>query len=469
MAPDQTSIPWARAEDWAAHRAIITELYVNQRRIKDVMRTMAKDYGFHATPRMYKTRFRKWGVAKNIKLRLEDAPLVIGTSENAISASGLPETDRQSKRPIDPIMNVQQITNHGSVHAPPRLWTQPAIRSMVLPDCYKFAEGVFHFTQVYISSIGFPSLGSSIAEKRLVTIAAVAEWLNCVTTAKTLLTLGHFQRAVLLIDVCCHQYKSLLASQDLSLMAITIIAILKVLEYWPGLAVAFLQFVHQMSEIVLGTTHPLSMLFHKFKEAGIDHLTYCISMALQYFLGGIVHIMPHPMMESYGDLYGDKFRVKIQDTRTTLSELQHLQHRLRHRLQGLPESQFDVVEDTTTMQCRIAWLHYYGRRYEDATKLILEMLNGPVVDAHVTTGCYDILYDIAVAENKHDLALDMIQKAVESSLLAYGYAHCTTTRKMARLESCLRTMGRLPEADEVHSSWEMQLTQICEKVQRMRL
>ncbi|KAI0543880.1 Clr5 domain-containing protein [Xylaria curta] len=458
------STPWAQAEEWDAHREIITELYVNQRRkMKDVMRTMAEDYGFHATRRMYKTRFRKWGVAKNVKAIPEDTP------ENVVSASGSSEADRQPKQPIAPIMTVQRITNHGSVHARRHFWTQPDIQNIAPPDCYKFAEGTLHFTQVYINSIGFPSLGSSIADKKLITIAASAEWLNNVMTAKTLLGFGHVRGAVLLIDACCHQYRSLLTSGDLSLVAFTVLAILKVFKYWPSLAMAFLQFICKMSDIVLGTSHPFSMLFRKFREAGVDHLVYCFGMTVRHFLGGIVHIMPHPMMESYGDHYSDMFQRKMLDTNTALSELYHLQRRLRHRLQGLPENESDIVEETPAMQCRIAWLHYYARRYEDATEMIMGMLNEPEVDARVTAGCYDILYDVALAENKHDLALDMIQKAVEASVVAYGYAHSSTTRQMARLETCLRAMGRLPEADKVHSSWEMQVTQICDKVQRMRL
>ncbi|KAI0439413.1 Clr5 domain-containing protein [Xylaria telfairii] len=426
---------------------------------------------------MYKTRFTKWGLTKNTKSKpacVEDARPAVCTRRLVTSASGSLETDRRLKRPVAPMMGVAHITNHGSIHAPRHLRAQPAIRRMEPPGCYKFAEGTFRYMEEYINSIGFPSLGSSISDKRLVTLAPGAEWLNCVTTAKTLLTSGHFQQAVLLIDVCCHQYKSLLCSQDLSLVAITIAAILKVLYHWPGLAHAVLEFVCKMSQIVLGLTHPLSVLFQKFKEAGVDHLGYCISITLQHFLGGIVHIMPHPMMESYGEIYYDMFRGKILDKSTTLSEFQHLQHRLQHRLQGQPrekpqgqtETQSDLIEDTTTMQCRIAWLYFHGKRYGEATNLIMEMLSEPTVDAHVTAGCYDILHNIAVAQNNHDLALDMIQKAAEASVEAYGSAHCTTTRKMVLLESCLRSMGRLSEADEVHSTWEMQLAQICDRTQK---
>lgn len=152
-------------------------------------------------------------------------------------------------------------------------------------------------------------------------------------------------------------------------------------------------------------------------------------------------------MESYGDIHSDIIHHKILDISTTQSELQNLQHRLQRQ----PESQSNLIEETAVLQCRITWLHLYARRYEEATKSLLGMLREPLVDAHVITGCYDILYDIAVAENKHDLALDMIRKAVETSVEAYGYAHCATARKMARLESYLRSKGRLQEADKVHT------------------
>ncbi|KAI8945055.1 Clr5 domain-containing protein [Xylaria longipes] len=420
---------------------------------------------------MYKTRFKKWGLA-----RKRSRPACVKDTRPArasrpvMSASGPPETERKS---IAPKTSTRQITLQGSIHTLQQyLWTQSAIRSMAPPDCYRFAELACHHMQLYISSIGFPDEGSSVTDRRLVTIATGAEWLNCATTAKTLLFYGHFQRAVLLIDVCCQQYKSLLGSQDPSLMVITVAAVLKVLRCWPSLAQTFLSFVCKMSQVVLGTSHPLSVLFHRFKEAGLDHLAYCIGVTLQCFLGGIVHIMPHPMMESYGDTYYDLVHGRILDQSTTTSEILHLQHRLQRRLQGQPETQSNFsnsLEDNLIIRCRMAWLYFYGRRYEEATELILEMLSEPTVDAYITTGCYDILYDIAVAENNYDLALDMMQKAVETSVEAYGYAHYTTTRKMVRLEFCLRGMGRLSEADKVQSSWEMQLAQICEKVQRLRL
>ncbi|KAI0878850.1 Clr5 domain-containing protein [Hypoxylon argillaceum] len=470
MALNGIPTPWARLEDWAEYRTIITDLYVIRRKkMKEVIQIMAEEYDFHATQKMYKMRFKKWGVTKNIS---SNPACVKDVRPSRVSGPGMnttesSETDQKSKRIIvTPKRSTRRITSLGSIRSPQHLSTKLAIRTMTPPDCYKFAEGTLHLAQVYVSSIRFPNLGSAISNKKLVTAASSAEWLNCVITAKTLLALGHFQRATLVIDICCHQYRSLLDSQDLSLMAVTVVAILKVLHYWPRLAEAFLNFICQMSRTVLGTYHLLSMLFQKLMEAGVDHLAYCIAMTLQHFLGGIVHVMPHPMMASYGDFYNDMFHGQFIDASTVLSEIQHLQHRLNHPPR-VTQSHF--FEDTTAIKCRLAWLYIYGMRYEDATKLMWGMLSDPLVDIHVTTGCYDILYDIALVENNHDRALYMIQRAVEASVKAYGYIHSTTARIMARLESCLRRMGRLPEAEKVHSDSEVQLREICEKARRLRI
>ncbi|KAI0097190.1 Clr5 domain-containing protein [Nemania sp. FL0031] len=457
MALNRISTPWAQTEDWARHRTIIADLYVKQgKKMKDVMRTMEDNYGFHATRRMYKTRFKKWGLVKHPK------------SNSACSESHCPRPIVSANMPT-PKRGVGQITNDVSVPNLQDLWVPSSIPSIAPPDCYKFAEITFHSTQVYFSSIGSLGLGLPVSDKKLVTATACAEWLDCVITAKALLTFGYSREAVLLIDLCCHQYRPLLDSQDPSLMAVTIACVLKVVRYWPDLAKTFLNFICTMSQIVLGAPHPLTTVFQKFKEAGICHLAYCIYMTLRQFIGGIVHVMPHPMMDSYGDFYGDMIHGKFIDTNTTLGELQILQNRFQGRPQRQPNSQPSPPEEAAAIQCRIASLCYYGKRYEDATEWALRMLNEPLVSAHVATGCYDILHDVAVAENKYELALENIQKAVDTSVEAYGRFHYSTIRKTARLEACLRRMGRLQEASEVQLDLEAQVARMCEKIRSLRL
>ncbi|KAI0470585.1 Clr5 domain-containing protein [Xylariaceae sp. FL0804] len=52
--------------EWDIVKPIIWKLYMEDNRpLKLVMRTIAEDYDFHATTRMYKIRFRRWGWRKN--------------------------------------------------------------------------------------------------------------------------------------------------------------------------------------------------------------------------------------------------------------------------------------------------------------------------------------------------------------------------------------------------------------------
>lgn len=56
---------YAAEDDWKRHRDTISTLY-KQKRLKDVMSFMEREYGFFATERMYKARFKEWGVGKNV-------------------------------------------------------------------------------------------------------------------------------------------------------------------------------------------------------------------------------------------------------------------------------------------------------------------------------------------------------------------------------------------------------------------
>ncbi|KAJ2984328.1 hypothetical protein NUW58_g6096 [Xylaria curta] len=444
MDSNRISTPWAHPEDWDAYRSIMTDLYMNRRKtMKDVKKIMENQHNFHATLRMYKMRFKKWGLAKNIKSKPGLVEDVRPERPRRPSMS-----EQKSNPPIAPRMGIRRVENHASIQSFQQLWTQSAIRNMAPPDCYKFAESTSYFIQMYFKSIGFPGPESSTVYKRMVITTVGVEWMDFLTTARVLLAFGHTQRAMRLIDVCCHQYRSLLRSQDMSTMGITLTAVRRLLHHNSGLAAAFLNFVCKMAEIVLGTFHPLSMLLHKLKEAGLNHLDFCTGMPLQYHLGDTMHFIPHPMMGPYGDTYYDMIQSKIVDAS---NELQIVQDRLQNNLQQQPKPQPNFPEDITVTRCRIALLYFYLRHYEVATEVLQGMLSEPLVDAHVVAGCYEILHNIAIAENKHELALRMIQKAIEASMEVYGYVHCSTFRKMARFESCLRSMGRLLEADKADS------------------
>ncbi|TGO47402.1 hypothetical protein BCON_0279g00010 [Botryotinia convoluta] len=55
-------------EEWERQRLTFTQLYITEDKpLKEVMKIMEKEYGFHATPRQYKRRIEQWKLDKNIK------------------------------------------------------------------------------------------------------------------------------------------------------------------------------------------------------------------------------------------------------------------------------------------------------------------------------------------------------------------------------------------------------------------
>ncbi|ETS78966.1 hypothetical protein PFICI_08819 [Pestalotiopsis fici W106-1] len=67
---------YAKAEDWATHRDLITRLYWDEdRTLREVRELMKVIHGFNATEKMYKWRFKSWGLHKN--LNRKDVPKIV--------------------------------------------------------------------------------------------------------------------------------------------------------------------------------------------------------------------------------------------------------------------------------------------------------------------------------------------------------------------------------------------------------
>ncbi|KAI1283554.1 Clr5 domain-containing protein [Xylaria sp. FL0933] len=468
MTSNQSSIPWAKNKDWGRYRTIIIDLYLNRgRTLEAVGSFMSEEYGFHATPRMYKTRFRKWGVTKYH--RPKPRPLEAGRTTGATGPVGISsEADQSSKQ------SVGTRTHYGSTLSSKHSGTQSVIRSMTPPDFYKLSEDALRFTEVYYSTVRFPNIYPSISDNTMAMAwaPAFAEWAMCLAATRSLFALGYPRRAFLLLDMCCHQYRSLLKSQHPSLADLVITVITYLSRFGASLVDVFLNFAYRMSQIILGTSHPLSILLQTFKGANAENLVHCTGIAAQYYTAGHISVASHPLTMCYGDSYSDQIYHKIFDPECDLLPLQHrLQHFLRRRVQGQPEDQSNILAHVHAIQCRIAWIHFYARRYEEATELILGILRDPLADARVISGsgCHEILYEIAVVEEKHDIALDTLRKAVATSMKGYGYAHCITATKMARLESHLRSRGFLEEAHRMRIDSKFQLEQICNEIRRLRV
>ncbi|KAK8017995.1 Clr5 domain-containing protein [Apiospora marii] len=68
---------WARPFDWSLHRNYITQLYIiDDHPLKEVEEIMRREFQFHATHKMYKDHFRKWGLRKNLSSQFVEDLLI---------------------------------------------------------------------------------------------------------------------------------------------------------------------------------------------------------------------------------------------------------------------------------------------------------------------------------------------------------------------------------------------------------
>ncbi|CAN8104711.1 unnamed protein product [Discula destructiva] len=59
--------------DWSKHMPTIKRLYINEdKTLKEVLEIMQREHNFIATPRMVKTRLKKWGYSKNVSVKSEE-------------------------------------------------------------------------------------------------------------------------------------------------------------------------------------------------------------------------------------------------------------------------------------------------------------------------------------------------------------------------------------------------------------
>ncbi|GAP91401.2 hypothetical protein SAMD00023353_6300450 [Rosellinia necatrix] len=420
---------------------------------------------------MYKTRFKKWGVAKN---RLKSTQLEKPASGNSpgLSRSTNISVKTKSKPPPRRKADKREIINHDAAIASRRSPTARQIQNMPPPDFYKLPEDALRFTTVYFKTVRFRSSGLPSLDNTEFDMSVINEWARHLATMRYLFSLGRNREAFQLVDICCHRFKSILRPQDLSLPDITVRVLVTLSGVGFGVMEIFFKFAYKMCQIVLGPLHPFSVLLCKFKEAGRRNLTHCINAAFQYYSSCLVYIKPNPILLGHGDYLPELIDSKFVDPGHLLRQLLPLKESLlKSHPQGQSLGQLNSAEFIEVLKCRIAWLTFYTGRHEESKNLVVGILNEPLFDPRIISGCrcYDILHKIAVAENRHDLALDALQNAVAVSMKGYGASHFITARSMATLEAYLRSRDRLEEAEKVHKDPKSQTEQICSEVRRLWL
>ncbi|KAL1879205.1 hypothetical protein Daus18300_001784 [Diaporthe australafricana] len=102
-------------EEWEAVRLIIRELYIDQNKtLSEVSDTLDTVYGFHASPKQYKNRFKQWGLWKNLSTRDAARLIQMKASRDSI---GKTSTFVRSGQKLD-LDRVQKTIRRGKNRVP---------------------------------------------------------------------------------------------------------------------------------------------------------------------------------------------------------------------------------------------------------------------------------------------------------------------------------------------------------------
>ncbi|CAJ2501097.1 Uu.00g039500.m01.CDS01 [Anthostomella pinea] len=518
MASTAVCKKWASPDDWARYRGTITALYLDRAKtLRDVKRIMELEYFFYATEKMYKSKFNKWGVQKNLKhhqvgelLSLQNRRAAEGkasevfihgrrvdearlnsylnrqpkarrrqieetiaasavsassvSSASASSAASSPSetsTDARQKRPTEGILC--RTPSPG-----PRLARAQSIpKRLESPDSLRLPEECLQIMQTYIG-------GSDDAHFMWETNPGcpnlVTEWYSQIVIAKNLLVNGLTAQGFSMVSACYERYREMLQLQHPLLVVDTAIAMFKLSAVGMGgreLADGFVSYAAEMAQIVLGACHPLTLLFRRFRRAGWAGLTVYISNLVQYYLRaariasrfdtelGVLHIYPKLVYYGLVDVEAAKTFY-----RSALAKLATDPDRT---------GQGERRRGTQQARCSMAWMHFYDGRCADAVAVvegvIFDAREGEV-DPLVEIDCCQLLECIARQRGDYGWAIDMLYRGIPlrddgDTKAAFRESHRKIARRLPYLESLLRRVGRLEEADVVRKRFDDGWIELC--------
>ncbi|KAK7959605.1 uncharacterized protein PG986_004459 [Apiospora aurea] len=268
---------WARPFDWALRRDIITQLYIiDDLSLKEVERIMREEFQFHATPKMYKDHFRKWGFRKNLSSQfIED--ILRRTRQTSATEDKEPierksETfDRDLGRRINRYLRTTYLTEHP-------LWRFGSLRQPIeLPHNTRYAEQSTAMTslpndsEAYINPWGL---------SHQATTNQTLNWVTILGMALSSLRQGRVAMGFALLNHCFEKLAGML-EPSIWLIFTTFYAISSLSKSDPILGNMFLRYLENLMST---RKHAFHDLLAVLKQCGADGVSSVFSTVIGDYL-----------------------------------------------------------------------------------------------------------------------------------------------------------------------------------------
>ncbi|KAI0477323.1 hypothetical protein GGR56DRAFT_401963 [Xylariaceae sp. FL0804] len=317
MCSTRPSGGWATADDWAAHRPIIAQLYRDQNKtLASTMAIMRDNHNFHATTRMYKARLQQWGIEKKIKA--EDA-VEIFRQVTARARAGKSSVAYVRGRRINPerlqryryrapavvseqILRVERQSasspqsSDSSPEPPPAALSHVVCRTpspvcCSSPDARQQAQAPTPSISPRLedpAELGVPQdcmriLGNYIAgsfeagawQQRDPGRAEVNDaftWAHYLATSQGLVAHGRTREGFFLLGICFDKYKAHLQRPDSFFWLATYKAAMLLAHRDQKLGESFINYASRLTALVLPAQHPFNHVWSRIMRTGMAGL-----------------------------------------------------------------------------------------------------------------------------------------------------------------------------------------------------
>ncbi|KAH0544246.1 hypothetical protein GP486_008527 [Trichoglossum hirsutum] len=280
---------YATETDWELHREKITELYSEQDKpLGEVMEIMQRDHLFRATPKMFKTRIKKWGLDKKHKapevlemVRLKRQRDAVGKKSKFFIRNrpvNWEDVERYLKRSRNLLTKFDsgflEIGGHatGVVCRTPSpdpsiVLTLPGI--IEASDELRTADEVVRIMRDYFRGAieggiwTYDSGGACYFGRRgSATYFHFLNWYTSMSTAIFYIKGSRIEQGFRLINTCFNQLQQVLEEQDPSILfGLLDLGTFFLSNFPKDLGRSYVDYIRDFSQTILGERHPISLLW----------------------------------------------------------------------------------------------------------------------------------------------------------------------------------------------------------------
>ncbi|KAK6948642.1 hypothetical protein Daesc_010412 [Daldinia eschscholtzii] len=486
----------AKDGDWNNYRDVITTLYLEQNKsLKEVMRIMREEYYFFATEKMYKIRFNRWGLHKKLRAH-QVAELLLQRGRRA--AEGKPSVSYVHGRKVDAdrlnaylrrvsptskkelvellsgkldSIDAQKRSIEEIVCRTPSPEPEPIPRRVEAPDNLRLPEECMQIVRSYVGGALDGSLWHLTPDKELIFPRRPRTWLDPVSSARQLFINGFTEQGFRMIRITFDDYKEVMSRQDPSLLVETCLALGALLQSGPGLAESLIDYACALSRIVLGPRHPLHLLFIRFKGASRAEITRFVGLIIQGFLQTVQtdsRLKPTWLATVY--------RAMINSNFIELHTAQKYMQELIADLEGSPYPPVDVERDAikkdiNLLRHHLSWLTNVHNKPTEAAasaRTLVETSKG--IDPRLARfSCYNMLRTLPTSSEVSDEeAIDLMMQSLSICETEFGRNDNATVTLLATLQTFLRRVGRIEDAERVRADFEERWDEVMDDMTRLK-